>query len=230
MIARLFALLAISFTASAQFEVASVKPSGPVQSSSTGMMTKKGFLSANELTLKRYIMGAYGLGQNEVVGGPEWVSADRFHIVARAEKPVGDTDLMGLLRGLLADRFKLVVHKETRTSQAYILTLAKGGLKLEKSPEGEASTSSSRGRIEAKATTLRAFAERLGRQMDYPVIDRTGVEGIYNFSVEWSPEENKPDNRPSIFTALQQLGLRLTTEKAPVEMLVIDHAERPSEN
>ena len=78
------------------------------------------------------------------------------------------------------------------------------------------------------------FAEVLSRQMDLPVVDRTGLTGAFNLKLEWMPETSKPDptdSRPSVFTALQQqLGLRLESRKTPIEMLVIDHAERPSEN
>jgi uncharacterized protein (TIGR03435 family) len=231
---RTFACLGLLLASSAyaQFEVASVKPSTPERySESSGITTGKGRLSANEMTLKRYIMSAFAVGQNEIVGGPDWLGSDRFDIEARADRAVDDdAALMGMLRDLLAERFHLMVHRETRTMQAYVLTIAKNGPRLEKSAGGEASTSSGRGRLEARAITMDGFAQRLGRQVELPVVNRTGLEGAFNLKLEWAPDDAKPESGPSIFTAIQQLGLRLTTQKTPVEILVIDHAERPSAN
>ncbi len=163
-------ILGLSFTAiaQAQFEVASVKPSGPRHSESTGMRTGKGRITANELTLKRYIMGAYGLGQNEILGGPDWVATDRFDIIARAEQPVEDAVLDRMLQMLLADRFKLVIHRESRVMPAYVITIGKNGPKLPKAAGGEASTNSGRNSIEVKNTTLDAFAQRLGPPNGFP--------------------------------------------------------------
>ena len=140
--------LVLSNSANAQFEVASVRPSpADRHSESTGMTTGKGRLTANELTLKRYIMGGYAVGNHQIAGGPEWLDSNRYDIVARAEKPVDDDAvIMGMLRTLLAERFKLTVHRETRTMCAYVLTVGKNGSKLEKSLEA--------GRAEARKLML----------------------------------------------------------------------------
>jgi uncharacterized protein (TIGR03435 family) len=226
---------------SAEFEVASVKPSDPTRpSTSTGIKTGKGRLTANELPLKRYLMSAYTLGQNQIEGGPEWVSTDRYDISAVAP-PSGDAaplnddaEFMRLLRGLLTERFKLQLRHETKVTKAYVLSVAKGGAKLEKGDGGESNTVGSTGRIEAKNATMKGLAERLARQVDLPVVDKTGLDGKFNISLQWDPSDTGPDrkaeNSPSIFTALQKLGLRMTVERVEVEMLFIDHAERPSEN
>jgi uncharacterized protein (TIGR03435 family) len=222
-----------------RFEVASIKPSADPSPNSSGSNTGKGRLSMTNVTLKRCIMGAYGLGPNLIAGGPDWMDTDRFVIAAKAEEAVGDHALMAMLQTLLAERFRLAVHRETRTAPAYLLEVAKNGPKLEKAETGGSSTSNGRGNIEVKATTLERFAEVLSRQMDLPVVDRTGLEGIFNMKLQWTPESKpaKPeDGSPrepglSVFTAIQeQLGLRLRVQKAPVEMLVVDHAEKPSEN
>jgi uncharacterized protein (TIGR03435 family) len=221
--------LLLTAPASAQFEVASVKPSAPDQhSESTGITTRKGFLRANELTLKRYIMSAFAVGQHQIAGGPDWLNTDRFDITARAEQPVDD--LMPMLQALLYERFNLVIHRETRLTQAYVLTVGKNGPKMENSPGGEASTTFAPGSIEATAVTMNGFAERLGRVLDLPVVNHTELDGAFNLKLQWARDESKPDSGPSLFTAIQQLGLRLTTQKVPIEILVIDRAEKPSEN
>jgi uncharacterized protein (TIGR03435 family) len=235
-------VLCASIALAQQFEVASVKPSGAGQlTGSSGITTGHGRLTANNVTLKRCIMGAWGVGPNQISGGPEWLDSDRFEIVASAGQPVEDEDVLNaMLRNLLAERFKLALHRETRTAQALVLEVAKNGPKLEKTEAGEASTNSGRGRIDARKHTMDRFADVLSWQMDLPVINQTGLEGVFNLKLEWTPESLKPAasradraaaEEPSIFTAIQQqLGLRLRSQKAPVEMLVIDHAERPSEN
>jgi uncharacterized protein (TIGR03435 family) len=225
------------------FEVASIKPSN-ADPSSSGIHTRHGKLNANNVTLKRCIMGAYGIGPHQIFGGPDWLDSDRFEIAAKADQPTDDDAvLMGMLQSLLADRFKLAIHRETRTISAFLLVAAKKGPKLERAEGGEASTNASttniRALIDARNTTMDRFAEVLSRQMDLPVVNRTGLEGVFNLKLQWTLENAKPikpasgttTEGPSIFTAIQeQLGLRLLSQKAPVEVVVVEHAERPSEN
>ena len=177
-------------------------------------------------------MGAYALGPNQIAGGPAWLDSDRFEILAKAEQPVdNDLVLMRMLQTLLAERFQLMVHRETRTIPALVLEVAKNGPKLEKAEGKEASTNNGRGLIDARTITMRRFAEVLSRQMDLPVIDGTGLPGAFDLKLEWAPPNAKPDSGPSVFAALQeQLGLRLESRKMPIEILVIDRAEKPSEN
>jgi uncharacterized protein (TIGR03435 family) len=231
-------LLRAQSAAAPQVEVASIKPSSDPTSDTSGSKSGHGRLTMNNVTLKRCIIGAYGMGPNQIVGGPEWLDSLRYRIEAKADTAAGDTELMLMLRTLLADRFKLALHRETRPLQAFVLEVAKNGPKLEASTDAESRTKNRRGSIEARKTTMNRFAEILSRQMDIPVVDRTGLEGVFNLTLEWDPESGKParadaapENRPSIFTAIQeQLGLRLRAQKTPVEVLVIDHAEAPTEN
>ena len=226
--------------AAPRFEVASVRPVSPAPGSSSGIGTGHGRLTANNVTLKRCVIGAYGRGPNEIFGGPEWLDSDRFEIIAKAEEPVGDAALMAMLQTLLAELFKLAVHRETRTIPAYVLEVARKGPKLEKAAGGVSSDASGRGSIVAGNTTMDHFAWVLARQMDLPVVNRTGLEGAFNLKLTWTPDSGQParpggdsglPDGPSIFTAMQeQLGLRLRSEKTPVAVLVVDHAERPSEN
>jgi uncharacterized protein (TIGR03435 family) len=217
-----------------RFEVASIRPSLADRSKSTGLRTGNGRLTASNETLKRCIMGAFSVGPNQIVGGPPWLDQDRFDISATAEKPVGDAELMRMLQTLMAERFALAAHLETRTETALVLEIAKNGPKLEKATEGQSATQNARGQIDAKLITMKRLAEILSRQMDLPVVDGTGLEGYFNLRLQWTPEKTKPTNAdagPTVFTAIQeQLGLRLTSRKAPVPMVVIAHVEKPSEN
>ena len=224
-----------------QFEVASVKPSKADPSSASGIKTGHGLLDAHNVTLKRCIMGAYGVGPHQISGGTDWMGSDRFQISAKADQPIDDDAvLMVMLQGLLAERFKLALHRETRTIPAFVLEVAKNGPKLEKAEAGEAGANTSNSNtgvtIAAHNTGMDSFAKILARTTELPVFNQTGLEGIYNFTLHWTPESARrvdggPVEGASIFTAIQeQLGLRLRSQKRPVEILVIDHVEKPSEN
>ena len=222
-----------------QFEVASIKPSKAAVGSSSGIYTGHGHLDAHNVTLLRCIMGAYGVGPREVSGGPDWINSDRFDILAKADQPVNqDATLMVMLQALLADRFKLAFHPATHTIPALVLEVAKNGPNLEKAEPGESSTNTNGNNagttIEARKTDMDAFARVLARETGQPVLNRTALEGIFNFRLGWARDRASPvaaDDRPSLFTAIrEQLGLRLRSEKASVEILVIDHVEKPSEN
>jgi uncharacterized protein (TIGR03435 family) len=240
---RTFASLVICLTGTVygqpvigqQFEVASIKLSNAERGSS-GMNTGQGRVHAVNVTLKRCITGAYGVGPNQIVGGPDWLDSDRFEIIAKAEQPVGDQVLMTMMQKLLAERFKLALHREAKPTKAYVIEVAKNGAKLEKGDGKGSKTSNSRGNIVAINTTMDHFAEILARQLDLPVVNRSGLEGVYNLRLQWTPDSAKPAEGavfegPSIFTAIQeQLGLHLVAQKVPVDVIVIDHAEKPTEN
>jgi uncharacterized protein (TIGR03435 family) len=224
--------------AALRFDVASIKPSIAEQlKGPSGGKSGKGRLTMNNVTLRRAIMGAYEVGPNQIIGGPNWLNEDRYEIVAKADLPTDDDAILNaMLQTLLAERFKLKLHRETRTISAFVLEVAKNGPRLEKAEGGEPTTSGGHGRLLAKNTTMDRFAEVLSRQMDLPVVNHTGLTGVFNPKLQWNPESAKLDvaaseSLPSIFTAMeQQLGLRLRSQKTPVEVLVIDYAEKPSEN
>jgi uncharacterized protein (TIGR03435 family) len=151
-----------------------------------------------------------------------------------------------MLREVLADRFKLKFHRETRQLPVYELTVAKNGPKLREPDAARKGTeprfAPSAGRLVASNQTMPALATVLTRTLRRRVVDLTGLEGHYDFVLQWAPDENEaaplrpsstaPDpNGPSIFTAIQeQIGLRLESSRAPVEVLVIDRVEKPSTN
>jgi uncharacterized protein (TIGR03435 family) len=232
---RAIAIFAVCVSAVAQrFEVASIKPSNADRNSSSGISTGHGRLNARNVTLKRCIIGAYGVGPHQIFGGPDWLDSDRFEILAKAEQPIDDdAALMVILQSLLADRFKLVLHRETRTIPALVLEVGKNGPKLEKAAAGESETNAQTTEtgisLTVRNTSMDSFAKILARSTDLPVVDHTGLQGIFNFKLQWTVKS--ADNGPSLFTAIQeQLGLRLRSLKTPVEIIVIDHAEKPSEN
>jgi uncharacterized protein (TIGR03435 family) len=170
-------------------------------------------------------MRAYSVGPQQLAGGPAWLDEDRFDIEAKAEQPTEDDNLMNAMLGtLLAERFKLTFHRETRPIEEFLLEVMKSGPKLEKAAGGDSvsNTSSSERRVAITATNLSmdAFPTLLSRRVDLPVVNRTGLAGLYNVKPEWTPERIRPepDTGPSLFTAIQeQLGLQLRGGKAPVE-------------
>jgi len=229
-------LLAGALGAQPRFEVATIKPAtdAEVASGSSGMKTGKGRLDAHNVTLQRCIMGAYAVGPNQIVGGPDWLDTAHWTIQAKAEQPADDDVTMQMLQALLAERFRLVIRRDTREMRAYVLEVAKNGPKLQKAAPGTAFTTNwGRGVVEATGATLPHFVERLGRVLDLPVVDKTGIEGAFDFKLHWTPEGEKadPSAPPGIFTAIQeQLGLKLTGGRTAVPVIVIVSAEKPTEN
>ena len=223
-------------TGALTFEAASIKPSDRV-GGVVGITTLRGRIVAENVTLKRCIRGAYDVQEPQILGGPKWVDEDRYFIEAKAARPVGGHDLMLMLQALLAERFKLVVHRETRALAGYALVAAKSGLKAKPSAPGtDSSGSLRRGGLDARGYTMAQLAVKLSETLHLPVADRTGIAGKYDFKLEWTTADEmraRADaaDGPSIFSALQeQVGLRLQSRKVAAEVLVIDHAEKPGEN
>jgi uncharacterized protein (TIGR03435 family) len=224
------------------FEVASIRPSPDPPGSPAGILESKGRISAKNVTLKRCVRGAYDIEESQIVGGPKWVNEDRYYIEAKAGVPAGDHDLMLMLQTLLAERFKLVFHREQKAVSGYRLVLGKRGLKAKAAaPNRGSSGNSRRGQIDAEGYTMAQFAMKLSQALREPVLDATGVRGKFDLALEWTPDDmatkpgdqrtgNAPD-APTIFTAIQeQLGLKLESGKILAGVLVIDSAEKPSEN
>jgi uncharacterized protein (TIGR03435 family) len=184
------------------------------------------------------IQYAFGVREFQIAGGPGWLTTDRFDIVATTATPgsLNLNELEPYLQSLLADRFRFRYHRETRELQVYSLVVARGGPKLAAhSGEGEPSMSGhdGSGKISKSATnaTMARPANTLGGELDRTVIDNTGLKGGYDFKLEWAPNPAADSVEPSLFTALQdQLGLKLESTKGPVEIIVIDSIEKPSEN
>ena len=192
-------------------------------------------------TLKQLVVLAYSV-QPYQVSGPAWMESVCFDITAKYPPGTKFSDRWLMLRSLLEDRFKLTVHHESREMPGYALIVAKGGFKLKPSDPGEPSTSGGdQGHVwtfRARKIEMSTLAYELADSLGDVVVDRTGVEGVYDFQLRWasdemsSPADSDANPAPSLFTALQDtLGLRLQRQKVPVDMIVVDHIERaPTEN
>jgi uncharacterized protein (TIGR03435 family) len=199
------------------------------------------------LTLKQMIKHAYHLTDEQLIGGPEWTSKELFDVTANAEEPTPMAGLDAMLRTLLAERFHLKVHRETRTMPAYVLTVDKSGSNLTPvaEPDGFAIPVKTVGvgkrpgtlAVQSSGGTMPQLALVLGRMERRPVVDRTGLDQFYNFRLEFmlsAPPHQELQRKwapqgPYLSDALRdQLGLRLDSKKVPVEVLVIDHAEKPT--
>lgn len=227
------------------FEVASVKPSQSVAGHDGNITTDPGKFTARNTTLKRLIFEAYRIPYSQITRGPSWLDSDEYDVDAKAESPATADQLDLMLRKLLADRFKLAIRRETRDGRVYVLVAGRDGPKLSGSgaKEGQGSL------VWRFHGDLSEFAARLALQLTIPmdnpdpsspsratgtpvpVINKTGIEGIHDISVALKPEPGA-DTFTVWQRALQeQLGLRLESQKAPVEILVIEHAEKiPAEN
>jgi len=220
-----------------QFEVAVIKPS-KAGDSSTHSSWSNGRVTMQNLNVKQIIERAYGLQDYQISGAPGWLDTERYDIQAKAEERVPTEQLRVMLQALLADRFRLESHLETKTVPAYALVIAKSGLKM-KPVDGEGhDMSSNNTKLTARHSSMQNLADFLARRLDRPVVDETGVKESFDFTLEWSNErmqraeaERGAPEGPTIFTALpEQLGVKLEARKAPVDILVIDRVERPSEN
>lgn len=223
--------------APAAFEVASVRPnlSGLTSSSSNG---DNGFWIATNVTAGSLIRLALDRENFQIEGVPGWADSARFDI--RGKIPAGQTLNIALLRSmmqaLLVDRFQLRFHHETRQQQVYALTLAKSGIKANKSAPDE--KQSSHNNIEQRtaetnryASLISDLADMLQPGLGRLVHDETGLTDRYDLHLKWSPNPDQNSDLPSLPTALEeQLGLKLISKTGPVDIIVIERYERPSDN
>ena len=201
-----------------------------------------GRFMATNVSVMTLIWWAYEMPEARILGAPAWVNASHFNIDATADPSV-DQQLKGLssdagrkvketmVRALLADRFKLVTHTETRELPIYTLVVAKGGPRLGALKDSGTSVNRGSDRIEVQtSSSVSTLAEQLSMIVGRDVVDKTGITGRYNLKLQWTPDD-AADSGPSLFTALEeQLGLKLEPAKGPVQVLIIDHAEMPSAN
>jgi len=226
----------LSTPAAAQlvFEVASIKPNTGVSQNMKMVPTPGGRLNAENLTLKFLIGIAWKIGDNQIQGGPSWIASARYDLAAKAETDKQFPDFSPMLQNLLEDRFNLAVHHETRDQSVYVLTAAKEGLKLPPTDadaytpqSGCGSIGMTRKHMEGTGITMDSLARALARTTGKVVLDRTGFNGKFDVHLDWTPD----DQGVSLFAVLrEQLGLKLESRKAPVDILVIDHAGKPAEN
>jgi len=219
-----------------EFEVASVKPNLVGGEARKAGASPGGIFTASNASLRLLISRAYGVAETQIEQGPKWMDTDTWDISARADTPLEMTreQLRPCLQALLADRFHLSIHLETKQEAILSLVIAKNGPKLKEHVGSGAfaiSASSGNGSVSitgVKATMSR-LAEYLAGRAGRPVIDNTGLPREYDFTVQWSAETDSSGLSP--FAALEeQLGLKLNAAKGPVEIIVVDRAEKASVN
>jgi uncharacterized protein (TIGR03435 family) len=234
------------------FDVATIKPNPSGGSRLQGIFPKGRHLMIVNGSLQDMIVFAFSLQLKQVVGAPEWTANDRYDVDAVPDQPGTPSleQMRNMLRKLLVERFKLTIHHEKREMSAYLLTVGKTGQKLTPSqikgtlPGFGASPGTGGLTLHLVNGTMGDFTSFLQMQvLDKPVVDQTGIEGRFDSNVTFTPDQTQfngqppklppadvPD-APDLFTAIQQqLGLKLAAEKIAVDVIVIDHVEKPSPN
>lgn len=235
------------------FDIVSIKPNKS-ESGNISVNTNDDSYSATNVSLKMLLEDAYGIKEDLVFGLPGWANSARFDVKAKIVEP--DAELLKklsreqrrlMIQQLLMDRFQIKAHIETRVLPLYEMIVVKDGPKFKKSAlEGSSEDKSQNGvarggmtssntELTAHAVPLTLLAKMLANQLHRTVADKTGLAGNYDFFLKWRPEDDQDDSSESstatLFTALQeQLGLKLQPSKGPVDTLVVDHVEMPSED
>ncbi|MEP7351919.1 MAG: TIGR03435 family protein [Acidobacteriota bacterium] len=232
------------------FEVVTVKPTSRREVLDKGFgMRGRRFTVTNE-SVTDLITLAFGLHVQQMAGAPLWAQSEKFDIEGEADGE-GEPNLDQwklMLRKMLADRFQLSFHIEKKELTVYALTVAKGGLKMTRSANQDGLAGlglRGLGSVVGRSANMGNFRNFMqGYVMDRPVLDQTGLDGRYDFTLDWTPDEFQfstqgvkappaPDNavHPSLYTAIQQqMGLKLERVKGPADVMVVDRLEKPSEN
>jgi uncharacterized protein (TIGR03435 family) len=236
--------------ASPGIEVATIKPTKPDEQGFM-LVFRGGRFQTTNISLSKLLAFSYGVHDKQVIGLPPWAETDKYDIDA---KP--DTDgspnkkqLQAMVQKLVADRFSLKFHRDKRELSVYVLSVAKTGEKLTKSEnQGGLPGFGLRGlgALNVRNSSISDFAGMMQETvMDRPVIDQTGLTGRYDFALNWTPDDSQfggmggklppptdaTNPPPNLYTAIQeQIGLKLDATKAPTDVMVIDHVEKPSEN
>ena len=251
-------------TAAPHLEVATVKPSDPAKEHLGLYWRQPDGFKCEGTTLRGLISNSYGVPSSVkglIVGGPAWMLSDAFDVQVKVDPPTVarwsklpqqavDEERRTVLRELLAERFHLKLHRELREMPAFVLTVAKGGSKLQ-SPVAEKDLQAGvpqsrinflgRGHWQGHFALLSNLSRSLAGEPEIAgrlVVDKTGLTGQYDFTLHWSVDPgpgaaptDPGEQWPSLFTALEeQLGLKLTPQKEQIEVIVVDSAEKPSEN
>jgi uncharacterized protein (TIGR03435 family) len=228
------------------FDAASVRPSPPQPPGNgrgSNMRADPGRLTCTNVSLKRYVLAAWGLKEYQVAA-PDWMNDQRYDVTATMPAGTPTHEVLLMLQALLADRFKIAIHRETKELAVYALIVDRNGLKLGPAEGfGTSISSSPKGRSMRANTTMKSFAGMLSNFMDRPVVDMTGLSGGFHINLDWAPDDMRSTPGgdegkvaegaagPTVFTALHEAGLKLESRKAPVEILVVDRAEKvPVEN
>lgn len=253
------------------FEVASIKQNKSGDDRIALTYTPDGFIAVN-VTVRSLVRFAYGpIEDTRIIGGSDWISSERFDVEARVESSLVDQlqklnppalrlERQRMLQSLLAERFGLTVHHESKERPVYALLIAKNGPRLHESRPGDTYPNGfkgadgrgaaglyggSGGQLIGQSATIPTLATNLSQRLGRIVLDETGLKGNYDFTLTWSPEQapvaatdasddheaSAQSSNPPLFEAIQQqLGLKLESQKALVDVLIIDHVDRPSGN
>lgn len=242
---------AMPANANPSFDVATIKPSKPDQPGKMFRVEGRHFTTLNT-TLLDLIDFAYGTHPKQVVNAPPWMSTDKFDLSATpdAEGAPSNAQWKDMIQKLLADRFALKFHRDSRELSAYALTVVKTGSRMEKSqgdPEGLPGLFFSQpGNLHVNNANMEDFSHLMQEAvLDRPVVNQTDLKGRWNFNLKWTPDETQfagmgmkippptdAANAPApLFTAIQEeIGLKLDATRTAIPVLVIDHVEKPSEN
>jgi uncharacterized protein (TIGR03435 family) len=258
------------------FEVASVKLNKHESGMTRFGLSGERFL-ATGMTMQGLIQEAFGIQDDQIIGQPRWLNSETYDIEAKVEPAVAErlhrltpdqrlTENRHMLQTLLADRFKLAVHRETRELPMFALVVAKKGSKIEEAKPGDTYPNGikdlagnghgdvmrfGRGQLIGQGIAISNLVEMLSQLgLGLVIVDKTGLTAKYDFTLQWTPDQGTPMSKrtemglqpagnsplgdsfgPSLFTAMEeQLGLKLEKQRGPVEVVVIDHIEKPSEN
>jgi uncharacterized protein (TIGR03435 family) len=225
-----------------RFDVISIHASAPDVNTDTRRLPG-GRLIATGLTVKGLIRRAWDVQDFQIVGGPDWVATDRYDLSARApDGTASDEPLNPFIQAMLADRFGLRIHHDSRQLPRLALTVGKNGHKLRAAQPGAKTTwSMARGSMTGKnVTSAMLSVDMLQRVLNQWVSDETGIPGRFDVTLKWNPGDDLTASAPgdldpslgaSIYTAIQeQLGLKLVARRGPVPVIVIDSLSRPTEN
>jgi uncharacterized protein (TIGR03435 family) len=239
-----------SAAAPAAFEVASVKPNkigsaGGKDEIRESVDSTPSSLAMRSVSLKSCLKWAYGVKDYQI-SGPGWLASEKYDVVAKTGRPATDDELRLMLQTLLAERFQMALHRETKELPMYALVVGKSGPKLQESKGGSGSKEHGitidKGALVYKNTSMPELADRLSAGVfgvNRPVLDKTGLTGSFDFSVKLAESiaelkgsiRSMADDPTIMMDALQQIGLKLEPQKGPVEILVIDKVEKvPTEN
>jgi uncharacterized protein (TIGR03435 family) len=206
---------------------------------------RNGSFRTQNVSLLAIMQYAFVIPDSRILNVPPWVKSQRFDIEAKSNDAVNEqlskldwnqaTPLKhAMIQALLADRFALKVHRETRVLPVYELVVSKGGAKLPPAKSQGLMINHGRGRLAAQGMTVALIAQELASDAGRVIVDKTGLNGQFDIDLKWTPDDSDDtaaDAPPTLFTALEeQYGLKLVAAKGPVEVLVIDHVEQPSPN
>jgi uncharacterized protein (TIGR03435 family) len=218
-------------TSGKAFDVVSIKPNKSIESGSS-ISRSGGRITFANVSVRELISFAYGIavGRDYELVGPGWLDSEKFDVVATCSPETAGDAIRQMSQSFLAERFGLRVHREEKSIKAYELVIDKTQPKLRPSSVTDPSFTFGQGHITVRGFSMGSLADRLSGpvfKLDRPIIDATGIKGIYDFDLDWSADAAVDPLRPSVFTALQeQLGLKLETRSVPMSILVVDGVNR----